>query len=124
MRLTDTQRHMANILYANSGMTREDLYTRLHPNYRKQNINYAIDTMLRQDMIEVEANGTITMSAWLIDIAESAVEREKRKGAIVKAAEPPIFRPLSAQGTRDDAPVREFHPVPCGSNVSPHSVEY
>lgn len=52
------------------------------------------------------------------------------KGQVVMPQEPKPFKPLSqkymvtAQGTRDDAPPREFHPVSCGSNVSPHSKDF
>ena len=123
MRLTDTQRQLANILYAEPGMTRESLIKRVYPSYHSQNIKQSLDSLIRQELVTIEPDGTIKLSLLLEEVAESAATRERKKGALVKPAEPPTFRPLSAKfipsarGTRDGEPAREFHPHSLVSNV-------
>lgn len=123
MRLTDTQRQLANVLYAEPGMTKESLIKRVYPSYHSQNIKQSLDSLIRQQLIEMIEDGTIKLSTYLEEVAEAAATRERKKGEIVKPADPPVFRPLSARhipsarGTRDDAPAREFHPHSLVSNV-------
>lgn len=123
MRLTETQRELTKILHAEPGLTIDTLIEKAYPSYHPRNVKQSFESMLRQEMVVVESDGTITLSSYLSDIAESAAERERKKGAIVKPAEPPVFQPLSAKfipsakGTRNDEPVREFHPHSLVSNV-------
>lgn len=124
MKLTDSQTAVAKIIYTNPPITRLEILKRTQGGWKSSHICRAIDAMIDRKMIECAAD-VLSLSE---ELREYMVMRAP-KGDLVKPAEPRPFKPLSekymvtAQGTRDDAPPREFHPISCGSNVSPHSPE-
>lgn len=125
MKLTDSQTAVAKIIYTNPPITRLEILKRTHGGWKSSHICRAIDGMIDRKMIECAAD-VLSLSE---ELREYMVMRAP-KGDFVKPAEPRQFTPLkakhipSAKGTREGSSTREeFHPISCGSNVSPHSPE-
>lgn len=125
MKLTDSQRAVSKIIYSTPSITRLEILKRTQGGWRNTHISRAIDSMVDRGIIE-EKDDVLSLSEELREYCAMVAP----KGQVVMPQEPKPFKPLSqkymvtAQGTRDDAPPREFHPVSCGSNVSPHSKDF
>jgi hypothetical protein len=122
----------ARVIHIHGAKTREQLIALMPNGYNhKHNVARAVAGMLIDGQM-VETDGVLSINAdldaYIADKIEAEKEFERKKAAVVQAAPPPVFRPLSSKyipsacGTRDDTPAREYHPVGCGSILPPHRV--